>query len=177
MSTPTKLVYCENDHNDGSMIIPAMKPLRYMYGGKNEHYVFGACYSDAEFEQLFKPYDVKVLNDWKTLGLIVNGKPISKTAFRRLLDVHTYKGRKGSGVTTSYIGYIMNGRDMIYQFFPEWVNSPKAHNISFMYQNYLDVCNGDVEAFDCRDIIFGNCGIPISYGEVRHKHQSNEPIF
>jgi hypothetical protein len=99
----------------------------------------------------------------KELGLITEtGEPISFAKFKKLVDIHQY----GLGKRRVFIFFILNSRENIFGFYPPTTNRPEMLKIAYDYlldtittemkQEYLD---GNVQ--------WGNCGIPLAYGDLR----------
>jgi hypothetical protein len=42
------------------------------------------------------------------------------------------------------------------------------------YEMYLSLVNGDMSGYNDGDIQWGNCGIPISYGDIRSYADENK---
>jgi|688.fasta_scaffold263689_5 hypothetical protein len=125
--------------------------------------VYGELFDEREFESLFEDAISKVIKDWVKIGLLTeNGVRLSKTAFTKLADIHTY----GSGRNKMYIWYFRVSKDCIYGFYPmRGTNMVERQNEC--YQWYLDILNGKYEPLDERDVCFGNCGIPLAYSRLR----------
>jgi hypothetical protein len=163
----TTLVYSEQGFRTTNATYEPMKPYRHLVVEGGCHMVFGEIHTPKDFAKDFKFWYDKVIADWKLLGLVnEDGTAISKTAFGKLLDLHQY----GRGRTKRYIGYVRNSRTLIYQFFPIFGYTNKVAVLKDIYNTYLETVGGDMEAFDDKDIVFGNCGIPISYGVVKYQY-------
>lgn len=121
----------------------------------------GEWFNKQEYNSLFETAQTKILRDFEAMGLLVNGKPISKSAFVKQADIHQY----GNGRNNLKIWYFRNSRECIYGFYP--MRGTKAENTNQCYQWYLDIINGNMECVDEHDVMFGNCGIPLAYGELR----------
>jgi len=125
--------------------------------------VFGEYFDKREFDSLFMDAIEWVKNHWKQIGLLgENDKPISKTAFMKLADIHVYGYRRKNSMK---IWYFRNDRNCIYGFYP--MSGTVKQNQLECYQWYLDILNGDYEPLDDKDVCFGNCGIPLSYSKLR----------
>jgi hypothetical protein len=124
--------------------------------------VYGIVFSKAKFNKLFEYTHTRMLNHFKTLGLIdANGVPVSKSLFTKLADIHTY----GNGRKAFKVWYFRTTREVIYGFYP--MQGTAKENQTECYQWFLEVVNGNMEAVDSHDIMFGNCGIPLAYGALR----------
>lgn len=129
---------------------------------KNLHLVYGETFTQVEFDSLFINAIDRVKADFKKIGILgADEKPISKSLFTKLADIHTY----GSDRKGYKIWYFRGARDLIYGFYP--MQGTKKENQTECYQWYLDILNGNHECLDDRDVCFGNCGIPLSYSKLR----------
>ena len=63
---------------------------RCLEGDKKDIYVYGYNMPISEFEKNFEFAYERIMRDWERISLVKNGKPISKTAFKALANVHTY---------------------------------------------------------------------------------------
>ena len=100
----------------------------------------------------------------KEAGLIgPKDKPLSKAAFLRLVDVHTYTGNR----TKSYILFVRNGRDNIFGFYPP-MNITLKESKKIAYDYYLTMFEDTTtNEFYYGNVCWGNCGIPLSYSKLR----------
>lgn len=105
----------------------------------------------------------------KLMGVIniKTNKVISFAGFKKLVDVHDY----GNGRNPFRIIILRNSRENIFGFYP--MQDTMAKNLTESYEmlcslvNTVDSSNDfDLSMLD-DDIQFGNCGIPISYGNLR----------
>jgi hypothetical protein len=140
----------------------------------NEVMIDGTIISVKEFNEKFEYAHDRLMRHWENIGLrdLHTGKPISRTAFGKLADVHTY-----TGAGRKLRIYFFGTKDCKYGFYP--MIDTKANNLKECYQMYLDTFKGITEHLDCKDVQFGNCGIPLSYGDLRvwKTTPSNLPIF
>lgn len=125
--------------------------------------VFGHVFSEVMFNFLFEYTLDKVKDDFEAIGLLVDGKPISKTKFNQLSDVHKY----GRGQSMLNVVYFNGENRLTYGFYPRYKGDSKAISLKTAYSMYIDLLNGESNDFECGNIQFGNCGIPISYGDLR----------
>jgi len=141
------------------------RPNHFYRHRKNEtqHLVHGVIFDDKKFNELFELAHTKVLRDFKAIGLLPeNNKPVSKTKFTSLADIHLY-GRNSR--TGKNIWFFRKFKDMIYGFYP--MQGTKVENQKECYQWYLELIEGNVSCLDEADVQFGNTGIPIGYGNLR----------
>lgn len=99
----------------------------------------------------------------KDLGLITEtGEPISFAKFKKLCDIHQY----GLGKRRLFIIFIRNSRDNIIGFYPPTSNRPEMLKISYEY--LVDTITTEMkQEFLDGNVQWGNCGIPLSYGNLR----------
>ena len=135
---------------------------RCIWLDKNTALVYGEHFTKVEYNSLFETAQKRVLRDFKTLGILGKGNtPISKSLFTKLADIHTY----GSGRKSLKIWFFRDSRDIIYGFYPTQGTKAEAQNECYSW--YLEIIAGNMACLDERDLCFGNCGIPIAYGELR----------
>ncbi len=120
--------------------------------------VYGVVFG-ADFDEKFEFAQTRILRDFETLGIIVNGKVISKTAFGKLLDIHQYGKNNKNGFKIAYIS--THPKELLYGFFPCFMGESKANTIRSAYQNVLNIIEGNMDCVDDSYVQFGNCGIPI----------------
>lgn len=125
--------------------------------------VFGVVFALVDFCSKFQFAHTVVIKEWTEMGLIVDGKPLTKKAFKERLDLHKY----GNGRGAFYSGYIIHNhsKELMYQFNSPYVDT-KPQFIDWAYQNYLDVIKGHVNALDNKNICRGNSGIPIVFNHI-----------
>lgn len=100
----------------------------------------------------------------KDLGLIdSNGKPISFAKFKKLISIHQY----GRGQRRLFIMFIyINPKDSLLAFYPPTTTQPEMLKIAYEY--LVDTITTDIkQEYEDENIMWGNCGIPLSYGAVR----------
>jgi len=141
--------------------------------------VYGEVFNFDEFEAKFEYATERVLSHWKDMSLLKvdsNGdvKPISFTAFGKLADIHTYTSHYGGRRNNIRALYFRTSREVMYGFYP--TNVSKLNDVREAYQWYLDTVGGSYEHLDDKSIQFGNCGIPLSYGDLRVWKTEVEPF-
>jgi hypothetical protein len=99
----------------------------------------------------------------KELGLVSeSGEAISFTQFKKIADIHEY----GYGKRRLFIIYIRKSKDNIFAFYPPTCRRPEMLKISYEY--LLDTIQTEMkQEFLDGNIQWGNCGIPLSYGDIR----------
>lgn len=105
----------------------------------------------------------------KRLALLLGDKKVSFAEFKRRADVHTY----GLGLKAIKIVFI-GTKNNRFGFYPMQGNMTESLKES--YQLYVKLFEGDFEVIDSEDVQWGNCGIPISYSDLRVQN-FNEPII
>jgi hypothetical protein len=146
----------------GNTKFKANKFYRCCEMDNNDKLVFGELFTKQEFDSLFETAHERVLRDWQALNLLgKDNKPLSKAAFLKLADIHTY----GIGKKALKIWYFRNTRDCLYGFYPTQGN--KVENLNECYEFYMDTIKGEMVHLDNEDIMFGNCGVPLVYGGLR----------
>lgn len=104
------------------------------------------------------------------VGLLIDGKLVSFAQFKKLADTHSYTGWNGHRIK-KYIIFVGNPRNNLFGFYPPATTKKESLEIAYSYlmdvdQNYID-----------ENIVWGNWGIPISYGKLRAiEPVVNEPI-
>jgi hypothetical protein len=131
--------------------------------GVVQYLVYGINMDDEFFKEHFEfAYD-RIMRDWEQIGLVKNGKPITKKDFKELANVHTY-GKQNQNLRIMFFGHPKEG---MYGFYPT-VSENKAKQLDRLYSWYLLILtNGNMNYFDQNNIQFGNKGIPLSYGSLR----------
>jgi hypothetical protein len=124
--------------------------------------VYGESMTLKKFESNFEFAWVKVMRDFKSLGMLkADNSPISKTSFKKLADIHTYTG----GSRTLRIWFFRNTRDCIYGFYP--MKDTLQNELNECYEWYLQLVCGNMDSLDDENVMFGNCGLPLTYGRLR----------
>lgn len=103
----------------------------------------------------------RIIRDWTNIGLIVNSKPISKTAFARLANIHTYGNQKNNLRI-----YFFGPKECQYGFYP-LLRENRTQQLVYLYEMFIETLLGDMTWVDDHNIQFGNCGTPIGYGNLR----------
>jgi hypothetical protein len=126
-----------------------------------EFLIHGNHVDMIDFDRYFEFAYNCVMREWESLGLIVNGKPITKKKFKELSDIHTYGKRK--------ILFIRNN-EIIYGFYVYETNN--VETLYRSYESYLDLFHGNTTYLDRAIIQRGNRGIPICGGNLKF-YQNN----
>ncbi len=140
------------------------KPYRCMIVGEDnikQYLVYGVVMDEGVFNNMFEPVYEKVIRDWDKMKLTKNGSKVTKKHFNEVADIHIY----GRGNNAFKIVFFSTGRDCTYGFYT--MKGNKKETLKEAYEMYVRFLNGDMADFDCGDIQFGNCGIPITYTNMR----------
>ena len=100
------------------------------------------------------------------VSLAKNGKPISKTAFGKLADVHN-NGRR----VTFHVFHFGIPRENQFAFYPPYGCS-KKEALDIAYECYLDCFTENKQEFVDGNVCWGNLGIPIT---LNNRLRVNEP--
>lgn len=132
--------------------------------------IFGEWFNLTEYKQFFRPVIDVIHEEWKELGLIVDGKPLSKTAFKKRLDFHKY----GRGQGSFYSAYIYGEHPKVLMFqFNTYFAENKSESFNTFYENYVDVVKGEWNPIDQDVVNRGNSGVPICFNNIYWKPQNN----
>jgi len=102
----------------------------------------------------------------KVLGLmgIDNNKPLSYSGFKNRASVHKY----GKNYKVVFVGH---PRQNLFGFYTMY--GPDSDVMKEAYDMYVSLVKGDMTGYNEGDIQWGNCGIPISYSELRSYVEEN----
>jgi len=137
--------------------------MKLTEGSVTEYMVYGIVFDEKTFNEMFEYAYDRVMRDWTTLGLIVNGKAVSKTKFKECIDFHVYvtSMRRSRGIN---LGIIRN-HDFIYGFYPRF-GETKKETFDNAYKNFVSVSLGEMTSLDNNWIQLGNMGVPLSFGNL-----------
>lgn len=96
------------------------------------------------------------------LGLLRNGEPISFTEFKTRINTHTY----GRGKFPLRIHFIGKPKETLFGFYPA-IRDTKVAEIKDAYNTYKYLVEGLEWVVEDEFVQWGNCGIPITYGDLR----------
>lgn len=124
--------------------------------------VYGEWFNEVAFQNKFIPLIDVVKEEFEAIGLTNNGKPISKTKFKEMADIHKY------GKLPVLYFYLEHARNVTYGFFPVPTITTQKDAVDYAYRNMKDCLNGEVyEQFDkYKTVQRGNTGIPIVYNDL-----------
>lgn len=100
-----------------------------------------------------------IYNNLSKLGLInAEGGPLLYSGFKKFASIHRY----GNKYKIVFIGL---PKENLFGFYVEYGNDTQV--LKDAYKMYVRLVNGNMEEFNDKDVQWGNCGIPISYGNLR----------
>lgn len=129
------------------------------------------------FEENFTFFLDVVKEEWEMLGLTINGKAISKTAFKKKAN----EGHHKYGKSLHIFFFYTHPKKLLYGFYPSF-NGNKADALNDAYINYVNVVDGHTDGLDyqhgCTPLVQrGNSGIPISFEDIRWKQENADANF
>ncbi len=134
------------------------RSIQMVENDQEEYVVYGISFRKAWFEANFEfAYD-RIMRDWEKIGLLKNGKLVSKKGFKELANVHLF-GKQTNNLRIIFFGL---PKECMYGFYPE-VRENQAKQLVSIYQWCKNVIEGDMSYFDMENIQFGNQGFPIYY--------------
>jgi hypothetical protein len=143
----------------------------------NEHYrcmeseggyiVYGVFFDKGTFDNMFEFLHDRMLSEWSENGLLPNMKPLSKSKFIEVVDVHQY----GKGKNKLWIGLVGTKMSGLWAFQCLCKGDTKVRFLSQAYEMYQTALNGDMEDIDDELLQRGNSGIPISFGDIYFKKE------
>lgn len=92
-----------------------------------------------------------------------DNKPLLYSAFKKFASVHKY----GNKYKIVFVG-IPN--DNLFGFYVDWGNDTDV--MKQAYKMYVRLVNGNMDEFNDKEVQWGNCGIPIKYGNLRKSIES-----
>ena len=157
-SLPTELVTDFKEHSH-------FRCIELSDNNQTQMLVNGVVFNKTYFDKYFGFVLDRAIKHFKHIGLIVNDKPVSKTKFNTLADVHTY-GRGRKNIKVVYFHGFDTDR-ITYGFYNAFIGETKKQTLANAYRMFIDFINGESNDFDMKLIQYGNCGIPIAYGNLR----------
>jgi len=144
------------------------KHYRCMEMGKG-FIVYGVWFSKDAFNELFDNLHDVMMEQWSENGLLPMMKPLSKSAFVEVLDIHQY-GKGKNKYWTGFVGNKMNG---IWAFDVLCQGETKARFLKQAYSMYQDALNGDMTDIDDCMLQRGNSGLPFVHSEIYFRKPYN----
>lgn len=144
------------------------KQYRMCVLSENDIIINGCPFTKAEFDTLFEYVLTRAKRHFEFLGLTVSGKPVSVSKFKSMADIHQYG--KGKNMLNVLLFEGFDKDKICYAFYPLCKGDSKARCTKNAYSMFVDFLNGEIDDFDCEYIQFGNCGISVSYGDMRQRY-------
>lgn len=141
-------------------------PYRCMIAEDNdekEFLVYGEVFDEKTFNELFEFAYNRIMRHFETLGLVhisTNGgiKPIGKKEFIE----RGYAVKYGKGKDSFWtLYYYTHPKELMYRFSPTFSGGSKAVQMTNLYNDFIELVNGNLQAIDDNEIEFGNCGLPL----------------
>jgi hypothetical protein len=156
------LVYIKEDNGGFTIGYTTFKPhtpYRCLIDGDRHRLVYGESVSNEEFENLFENAHERIMRHFEQIGLVVNGMPVSKKTFKEL----AFDVKYGNGSNSFWtVLFYTHPKELMYRFSPTYSGGSKALQMTNLYDNFIDLVNGDMENVDAFGTIdFGNCGLPL----------------
>jgi len=145
----------------GQTVFKANKPYRCLSavdGHLTSNVVYGEPFADEPFNILFETAHERIMRHFALIGLLVDGKTITKKAFKEL----AYAVKYGKGEGSFYVAYFYtHPKECMYRFSPLFSGGTKALQMTNLYDDYIRLVGGDLEGVDDELIQFGNRGLPL----------------
>jgi len=147
----------------GQTVFKANKPYRRVPSDGN-NVVYGELFDNDSFNMFFETAHNRIMRHFTTIGLVKDGKPVSKSKFKAL----AYAVKYGKGKDSFYVAYFYtHPKECMYRFSPLFSGGNKTVQMTNLYNDFIDLVNGDVEKIDDELIQFGNRGLPLgSYRDL-----------
>lgn len=127
--------------------------------GVKQFFVYGILFDEPTFKKHFIDSHEVIMKHWQEMSMFKDdGKPLSKTAFKKRADIHIYRGHGRR------IWLFRTSASVMYGFYPRRTYA-KDH-LDECYRMYMDVIGGNLSDIDCGLIQFGNKGIPLGFGNL-----------
>ena len=132
-------------------------------------FIFASDYLTNQNSITMRLSNEALMEKLKALGLIdENGNAISFSKFKKLVDIH----QLGIGRKRLFIFIIGNPKENLIGFYPPTDTRPEMMKICYQY--LVDTITTDIkQEYLDGNIQWGNCGIPIGYGDLRAHLPSN----
>lgn len=132
-------------------------------------FIFASDYLTNQNSITMRLSNEALMEKLKALGLIdENGNAISFSKFKKLVDIH----QLGIGRKRLFIFIIGNPKENLIGFYPPTDARPEMMKICYQY--LVDTITTDIkQEYLDGNIQWGNCGIPIGYGDLRAHLPSN----
>jgi hypothetical protein len=148
-----------------SSLFSKHETYRFMEDEDGGYIVNGEYFTKTKFNKYFVRLLDKVTITLEKVGLVKDGKIISKGKFKTLADVHQYGRNNKYGLK---IIFFRQDRELI-AIYPTFRGDNKAKTLEMGYHKLSEFLSGDSYLFESKDIQIGNTGIPLSYSNLRYK--------
>lgn len=91
-------------------------------------------------------------------------QPVSYSAFKNRASIHRY-GRSAK------IVFVGNPKNNLFGFYVDWETDSAVMKTA--YDKFVSLVKGNMQDYNNQIIQWGNCGIPISYGNLRQVEENN----
>lgn len=146
---------------------------------QKEVLVFGEVFINEDFDNRFETAHERIMRDFKLAKLIdENGKPISKTKFKKLCDLHEYSSSYKSKHKL-FKGRFVTFKDRGIYTFQTNFRENKKEFFDTTYKMFMDIIDNDLYPIEYKTVQYGNCGMPLTYTNLRVRDtvKSEEPLF
>lgn len=123
--------------------------------------IHGEIFVNDSYSDNFELAHTRILRDFETIGIVENNKLVSKTAFGKLCNIHTYGGSR-NGLKIAFI--YTHPKELMYGFFPYFRGGNKKQVILDAYNEAQSIVDGNLTSIDRHIVQFGNQGLPLSAG-------------
>jgi len=135
----------------------------FLQNGKHKEVLInGELFINEVYSNAFETVQDLFLREFEQLGVIVNGKIISKTAFKEICHVNQYGRTSKSGFKMGYI--CTHPKELMYVFMPFFTGDTKAEAINCAYRSVRDVIEGNMQCVEDNYLQRANTGLPLSMG-------------
>ena len=125
--------------------------------------VYGEWMTITDFEAQFELYVPFLHGKLKELDMLKDGKPVTFKKFKETVSINDY----GRGARKLKIMFLGVPKDNLFAFYP--AQNPNTIALKECYENYVKLVNGDWSVLDEGDVIWGNSGYPLTYGEIYYR--------
>lgn len=127
--------------------------------GHREAIIFGERFVNEEIDEKFETVQDLMIRELEQLNVIVDGKIISKTAFKRLLDVRQFGKTVKSGFKVGVI--YTNPKELMYVFMPYFTGDTKVACIEQAYGHIKEIIDGNMDCVAEDYVQRANTGLAI----------------
>lgn len=125
----------------------------------DECVVNGITFNKKALDTFFEKAHTRIMRHFEMIGLVKDGKPISKKEFVEKSYQVKYGGRSKGAFWTLY--FYTHPKECMYRFSPEWAGGSKAVVMTNFYDSFINLVNGDTQEVDDELIEYGNRGLPL----------------